>query len=177
VYVGVPPASPGWGSVVAGAIVAAVALLAAAVGLVAITCWAPPAPPKPSHKRSAPPAPVAARTGSIDVAGRWHGRISGNDPDVQTELTLEQQGRTVKGRLIWTSAASGVNQRDVAGFVDHARGAVIMHDVDLPVDRANQPWRFCKIDYYLLELKGERNLEGTYWSAACTDQAVVTLER
>jgi hypothetical protein len=114
--------------------------------------------------------------GSDRVAGHWTGTIAGNDPRVTADVALQQVGREVMGLLVWTSRNSGRSHREVRGYYDPDRRMVMLRDVGMPVAQASGNWRFCPVDYYLLELKGDE-LSGTYWSTACADRARVALRR
>ena len=77
---------------------------------------------------------------------------------------------------MWSSPNSGRSNRKVAGFYDAERHLLILRDVEMPLAQASANWRFCPVDYYLLDLAGDE-LSGTYWSTACRDRARVRLRR
>lgn len=147
----------------------AVALLSASLALFTLVTGVMRVPPPV-------PGPVTARPASVDVAGRWHGAISGNDPRVIADLELKQTGNELEGELRWTSANSGRNVRTVRGHLVPDRGLVILRDVGMPVAEAAGGWRFCPVDHYLLDVRGDQ-LTGNYWSSECSDQARVLLRR
>jgi len=122
-----------------------------------------------------PSAPVDAMPAG-SVTGHWRGTISGNDPSVTADVSLAQDGPRVTGLLVWTSPNSGRSHRRVAGFLDPDRHLLMLRDVEMPVAQASGSWRFCPVDYYLLDFQGDE-LTGSYWSTPCNDRARVRLHR
>lgn len=108
---------------------------------------------------------------------RWTGNASGNDPTVQLDLELcpHADGRT--GRLQWSSLRSGWNIRAVKGRWSEDGQSLTLSDQRIVEDKPQPGWRFCVIDRYALTRRGPDQLQGTYHSKACSDEASVSLRR
>ena len=132
-------------------------------------------------------APVAqpqwdatTRAACLAIAGYWAGTIRGNDPNVQTTVSIELDGdcRSVHGILNWRSATSGSNDRVFSGTWDRQAHTLVAADVALNRPMPLGGWRFCPIDRYHLALSADgARLSGRYDSKACKDHAAVELHR
>ena len=162
------------------------ALLSSALAMVALVgavmlTGAPPLAlrPPPVQLPSSANAPVLnpyaeAHPRVTSVAGHWKGAIVGNDPHVSADLELSQDGLELDGMLHWYSNGSGRSERRVRGHLDPDRAVVMLHDVGPPLGQPNGTWRFCAVDYYLLDVRDNRLL-GAYWSKECSDRARIAL--
>lgn len=105
----------------------------------------------------------------------WRGTVSGNDPSVLAELRLcPSAGNTLVGKLQWSSTTSGYSIREVTGTKTGTHYE--LHDTAFAQYRPAPGWRFCLVDRYQLDQRGD-HLDGTYLASACTDHARVTLTR
>lgn len=126
----------------------------------------------PAFASEAPrPPPLPAKV-ACDV---YDGTAAGNDPSVELSLRLcNGEGGKVTGEAQWSSTVSGWNRRELAGT--RTSSGYELRDVRVIDGKANGGWRFCVIDRWSLSLDGE-SLTGTYRSAACSDEATVTLKK
>ena len=77
--------------------------------------------------------------------------------------------------MTWESATSGRGVREVDGSL--TRGSLRLRDVRFLESKPQNGWRFCLIDRYLLSRNAETGqLEGSYWSGTCKDEAAMRLE-
>lgn len=145
--------------------------LVTAVMLLVITqsgaAWAQ-SPVQETRRRPPPlePAPECAI---------WKGTVSGNDPSVEIEMKLCPSGDAVSGMMQWSSLKSGWNRRAIEGRWTEDRSALTLRDTSVVESRPEPGWRFCEVDQYDLKLASPGNLEGTYRSIACNDNATVKL--
>ena len=114
------------------------------------------------------------------LAGRWHGRLSGNDANVDATLEIRTSDdcRNVQGMLLWRSETSGASDRMVSGTWDGHGHQIVARDTALALDDPQGGWHFCPIDRYELTLSPDGSrLAGTYDSRQCHDHATVLLSR
>lgn len=121
---------------------------------------------------SARPPALEGRTG----CELWVGKVSGNDPSVLVEaLICEGMNGVVSGQLQWSSLESGYSIRDIAGTWQ-GRDKLSLHDTKMTVSKPNPGWVFCAVDAYTLARTGDQ-LNGSYTSRKCNDNATVTLTK
>jgi hypothetical protein len=125
-----------------------------------------------SAREASRPAPLAEEPG----CERWVGTAAGNDPSVEIQLVLCDEGGALSGKLQWSSLQSGWNLRRLAGTRE-ADGRVHLRDLAVIEERPEPGWRFCAVDAYELAPSGDEGLVGAYVSAACDDRAALTLHR
>jgi hypothetical protein len=105
----------------------------------------------------------------------WRGSLWGNDRGVSTTLWLCRSAAKLCGTMTWESAVSGRGVREVEGSV--TRGSLRLRDLRFLENKPENGWRFCLIDRYLLSRNSETGqLEGSYWSGTCKDEAAMRLE-
>lgn len=102
----------------------------------------------------------------------WTGTSEGNDRVAMT-VYLCREDKVVTGTFDWRGSQSGHSVRDLEGKV--TRKGLKLHDVAMPVDEPNPPWRFCLIDEYDLDWGAHAELHGSYRSRACFDVAEIEL--
>jgi MYXO-CTERM domain-containing protein len=146
-------------------------LLSAVVLLVIVqsgAAWAQ-SPVQETRRRPPPlePAPECAL---------WKGTVSGNDPSVEIEMKLCPSGNAVSGMMQWSSLKSGWNRRAIEGRWSEDKSALTLRDTSVVESRPEPGWRFCVVDQYDLKVVSPGNLEGTYRSSACNDNAKVKLQ-
>ena len=105
----------------------------------------------------------------------WKGTVSGNDPSVEIEMKLCPSGNAVSGMMQWSSLKSGWNRRAIEGRWSDDKSALTLRDTSVVESRPEPGWRFCEVDSYDLKIVSPGNLEGTYRSVACNDNAKVKL--
>jgi hypothetical protein len=108
-----------------------------------------------------------------DGCERFIGTATGNS-SMRVVLRLCPTANGLRGEAQCSSLQSGWSVREVRGT--RSGSAIRLVDVRLVEERPNPGWRFCTIDRWELERRGDR-LDGTYRSEACTDTATVRLRR
>ncbi|MEM6993885.1 MAG: hypothetical protein AAF721_25455 [Myxococcota bacterium] len=113
-----------------------------------------------------------------DNCRHYRGTSSGNDPSVRLDVVLcphpDGGAGRVAGKVQWSSLLSGWNLRGVEG--SWSGGTLTMRDLEIIEEKPASGFRFCTIDRYALEEDASGALKGSYRSAACSDNASVTLE-
>jgi hypothetical protein len=118
--------------------------------------------------------PLVARAGCT----MWHGRLSGNDPNVVADLELCRlgDGDEVVGRVQYRSDASGHSIRELRGGFE-PNGALVMKETRFERYEPELFWTFCLVDRYELQPRGDARLVGHYDSKSCHDHARIDLVR
>lgn len=113
-----------------------------------------------------------------DNCRHYRGTCSGNDPSVRLDVILcphsDGGNGRVAGKLQWSSTLSGWNLRRIEG--SWSGSTLTFRDTKIIEEKPANGYYFCIIDPYVLEEDASGTLTGRYKSAACNDDASITLE-
>ena len=113
-----------------------------------------------------------------DNCRHYRGTCSGNDPSVRLDVLLcpDPDGGegSIVGKLQWSSTLSGWNLRRIKGA--WSGSTLTFRDSEIIKEKPANGYYFCIIDPYVLEQGPSGTLSGRYKSAACNDDASITLE-
>jgi len=147
------PVFPG---VVAGAILAAITILAA---------------PSPADASVARPAPLPDEAGCDHYRGKT---LGANDPTQRFELLVCAGPRGVTAKVQTSSLVSGWSVRASEGSWDPSGQTLTLHDTHFVESHPEPDWYFCLIDDMVLT-KSPKGLRGAYEASACEDSAELEL--
>lgn len=86
-------------------------------------------------------------------------------------------GDSVTGVFLWTSLESGWDRRTFIGQWLDARQRLVLHDTAMLENHPANGWRLCLADRYDLHRVSETELNGEFWSQACSDHGTLRITR